>query len=164
MYNRHMQVMYDHLMSEAGKDAAAGVAFQFFVDGWSSELNKASASARACIGVCCTSLTAEFERQKRTLCVRELAGQHTADNIYTGVLQGVLTDSGIDLSDIIDWATDNHTTEVSLMGMVKEFAPDTHHTRCYGHTLNLAVQDALKVECHFSQNQYRSLLRTLTCD
>lgn len=145
MYGHHIKEMYTHCMSEFAEDSKDGVCYQFFVDGWSSELNKASASSRACIGVCCTSLNRNFERRKRTLCVRELAGKHTATNIYDGVLVGVLKDTSIKLEDIIDWATDNHTSEVSLIEIVTELAPDTHHSRCYGHTLNLSVQDALKV-------------------
>lgn len=148
MYRRHFQPLYDTFTAEHSKFGPQ-TTFQVFLDGWSSEINKASASCRSCIGVCITFLQPDFTRTTRCLGIRELPGKHTAEAIST-LVQGMLHEHGIPLTNVIDVATDNASTEVAAALDLQEAATalsgsTIHHTRCFAHTLNLAVREGLAV-------------------
>lgn len=142
-YDRHMLPMAERVAARLGEAADEGAWFQAFIDGWSTSLHPGSAAAKSCIGVCTTYLTADLHRQKQALCVRELPGSHTAPNIRELTI-AVLAEKRVALERVVDMAADNATAEVAVIEGIQMFA-DVHHTRCYGHTLNLAVKDALEV-------------------
>jgi len=145
MHDRHITVVYDHIVKTVESTARDGASFQMFVDGWSSDLNVASAQARCCIGACITFLSKSFERSVQALCVRELAGSHDATNICALLTKVIEEEYKIGFGSVCDIATDNASTEVKVVKDVQALKPEVHHTHCFAHTLNLAVRDAMEV-------------------
>lgn len=145
MESRHWDPVYHHIMTSHRTEVDGGTYCQLYLDGWSSDLNVGSVQSRECLGVGVTYLDGDFNRQTCALCVRKIDGSHTAEVLKDTVLD-VLKDANLEAKHIIDIATDNASTETSTVTKLRQaLGGHIHHTRCFAHTMNLSVRDALMV-------------------
>jgi hypothetical protein len=142
MFNNHLKPMLETLNEKLKQDKTT--VYQVFLDGWSCESGVGSTGQRNCIGACITYLDDGFERHTRAIFIRDLEGRHTAGAIRA-LLIDCLVELGLSPDNMIDIATDNNATECKMVAEVQDSFEELHHTRCFDHTLNLAVRDSLKV-------------------
>lgn len=120
--------------------------FTLCMDAWSTSLSPQFAAGSSAVGICVSTVDEDFNRRKHTLGVREGHGSLDTTN-YKAILDDLLEDSGIPVDYVLNVATDNHSTESCVVREMISATPTLKHSRCFPHTLNLAVEDGLSQVC-----------------
>lgn len=149
LVEKHLKPMCEEFCDKRLIEAVkAGCWFHSSTDGWKMGRGPGRGVNRYFIGHTVSWLDENFERHKACLSISELIGGHTRQNIA----DHLLPQNVVPLKSIVSWATDNALEDSMAIKIIRDSEPGLAELilqiKCWCHTLNLAVQDALKVLCH----------------
>lgn len=136
---RRIDSLYDKLVLINARDFAKNCWFSVFIDGWKAPKGRASSNHRHFLGVVIATVDPLFVQRILTVSVKRIRGPHSADNMRE-MLEALLAGVGVPLTAVANIITDNHATECLVATSLLE-KTGGHHSRCYCHTLDLAVDD-----------------------
>lgn len=99
-----------------------------------------SVSTESYISATCHFIDKSFELKTALLSVKHLSDNHTSQNI-TNSLSETFTEWNIE-NKVVCIVTDNASNMIKACELLKK-----RHLPCFAHSLNLAVQENLKLEC-----------------
>ena len=107
--------------------------FAITTDAWSSRAGHSY--------ITCTVhyITPSWKLQRHLLDISECSVNHTAVNLASE-LEAILNNWGVCVIDMSECTTDNASNIVSAMSVL-----EWPHFRCFGHTLQLAVKEAIEI-------------------
>ena len=140
--NKHVEHLYELIGKRFDLSKFKNSELTVIFDGWKAGKPKGSTRHRGFLGVALHVIDTSWTPQLFTLGVRRMVGHHGTTEMLA-CLTDLLRSYGILPTQLMSSVTDNHTTECCVGRLLVQQGAG-HHTRCFAHTLDLAVNDVFE--------------------